>query len=113
VLNKVDLVYANESKNAFTRFNKDTYYNKVMTATLTELDAENRLLLISPFKDAAEALDYVVRTRPRAASEITPWLKTGKYSFIIVSDVNLALLKASKDVDAYRVFLNQQFPGKF
>jgi outer membrane protein assembly factor BamD (BamD/ComL family) len=113
VLHKVDLVYANESKNAFTRFNKDTYYNKVMTATLTELDAENRLLLISPFKDATEALDYVVRTRPRAASEITPWLKTGKYSFIIVSDVNLTLLKANKDVETYRGFLNQQFPGKF
>lgn len=113
VLNKVDLVYANETKNAFSRFNKDTYYNKTMLASLSDLDADNRLLLISPFKDAADAVDYVTRTKTRTASEIVPWLKSGKYSFIVVTESNLALLKANKDLESYKAFLNQHFPGKF
>ncbi|HWR33831.1 MAG TPA: hypothetical protein VN451_09900, partial [Chitinophagaceae bacterium] len=113
VLNKVDPVFVNEAKNAFARYNKDTYYNKPMSADLADLDAENRLLLISPFKDAAEALSYIDQTKPRTASDILPWLKGGKYSFIILSDGNYDLLKVNKDIDTYKAFLNQYFPGKF
>lgn len=113
VLNKIDPVYVNEAKNAFARFNKDTYYNKIMSADLADLDADNRLLLISPFKDATEAMDYIDKTKPRTASEILPWLRGGKYSFIILSDANYDLLKVNKDIEAYKAFLNQYFPGKF
>jgi hypothetical protein len=113
VLNKVDPVFVNEAKNAFARYNRDTYYNKQMSADLADLDAENRLLIISPFKDAADAINYIDQTRPRTASEIIPWLKGGKYHFIILSDSNYDLLKVNKDLDNYKAFLNQQFPGKF
>lgn len=41
-----------------------------MTAVLSELDTENKLLLISPFKNAAEALDYVEKTKSKVSSEI-------------------------------------------
>ena len=113
VLNKVDPVFCNEAKNAFARFNRDTYYNKQMTADLFEIDAENRVLLMSPFKDAAEAIAYIESVKPRTPSEILPWLKGGKYSFIILTDSNYDLLKVYKDVEDYKAFLNQYFPGKF
>jgi outer membrane protein assembly factor BamD (BamD/ComL family) len=112
-LNKVDPVFVNEARNAFTRFNRDTYYNKQMQAELVEIDADNRFLLISPFKNAQEATDYVEKTRPRTASEILPWLKGGKYTFTIITERNLELLKTSKDIEKYNQFLNQHLPGKF
>jgi len=112
-LNKVDPVFVNEARNAFARYNRDTYYNKQMQAELVEIDAENRFLLISPFKNAQEATDYVEKTRPRTASEIVPWLKGGKYTFTIITERNLELLKTSKDIEKYNQFLNQHLPGKF
>jgi hypothetical protein len=113
VLNKVDPIFVNEAKNAFVRHNRDTYYNKQMQAELIDLDSENRLLLISPFKNAAEAIAYIDQTRPRTASEILPWLKGGKYSFSILTDKNLEVLKTSKDFEKYRQFLDKNLPGKF
>jgi outer membrane protein assembly factor BamD (BamD/ComL family) len=113
ILNKVDPVFSNEAKNAFFRYNRETFYNKTYTLDLFQLDADNRLLLIAPFKTAQEAVDYVDKTRPKTASEIIPWLKGGKYSFSIISDSNYELLKSNKDIETYKAFLNQQFPGKF
>jgi len=113
ILNKVDPVFINEARNAFNRYNRETFYNKPMDAQLTELDADNKLLLIRPFKNAQEAIDYVDRTRPRTASEIIPWLRGGKYSFSIITEKNLNLLLANKDLAGYKSFLNQQFAGKF
>lgn len=113
VLNKVDPVFGNEAKNALARYNKETYFNKAMTADLVEIDAENRIVLMWPFKDAQEAVTYVESTRPKTQTDILPWLKGGKYSFMILSDSNLDLLKGSKNLDTYRAFLNQHFPGKF
>jgi hypothetical protein len=112
-LNKVDPIFVNEARNAFARYNRDLYYNKQMQAELVEIDAENRFLLISPFKTAQEATDYVEKTRPRTASEILPWLKGGKYTFTIITEKNLELLKTSKDIEKYNQFLNQHLPGKF
>ena len=113
ILNKVDPVFSNEAKNAFFRYNRETFYNKTMAVDLIELDPDNRLLLISPFKTAQEAVDYIDRTRPKTASEIIPWLKGGKYSFSIINDNNLQLLKTNKDLENYKTFLNQHLPGKF
>lgn len=113
ILNKIDPVFINEARNAFAGYNRDTYYNKQMTAELVEMDADNRLLLISPFKNAQEAIDYVDKTRPVTASQIVPWLKGGKYSFSIVTDQNLRILRNSKDLETYRLFLDKNVPGKF
>ena len=113
VLNKVDAIFVREARNAFERFNRNEFYNKPMAAELLDLDADNRLVLISPFNTAGEAAAYVDKTRPRTPGEILPWLKGGKYSFIIISARNLELLKAKKDVEAYRLFLDQNLPGRF
>ena len=113
VLNKVDPVFCNEAKNAFARFNRETFYNKTMTAELFQIDTDNRLMLMSPFKDAQDAIGYIESTRPKTATEILPWLKGGKYSFIILTNSNFELLKVNKDIEAYKAFLNQHLPGKF
>jgi hypothetical protein len=113
LLNKVDPVFVNEAKNAFVRYNRDTYYNKTYSAELVEVDSVNRLLLLSPFKNTAEAMTYIDKAKPKTPTEILPWLKGGKYSFMIVSESNLTLLRQSKDIDTYKSFLNQYFPGKF
>lgn len=113
LLNKVDPVFANETRNAFSRYHREVYYNKTYSLDLFQLDSENRLLLIAPFASAAEAIAYVDKTKPKTASEILPWLKGGKYSFLILTDSNFNLLKEKKDTEAYRAFLEQHFPGKF
>jgi outer membrane protein assembly factor BamD (BamD/ComL family) len=113
VLNKIDPIFVNEAKNAFARYNKDTYFNKLMQAELIDIDNENKLLLISPFKNATEATAYVDQTKPRTANEIVPWLKGGKYTYSIITERNLEVLKNSKDIDKYKQFLDKNIPGKF
>jgi tetratricopeptide (TPR) repeat protein len=113
ILTKVDPIFSGEAKNAFFRYNRETYYNKLMTAELIDLDTDNRLLLISPFKNAQEAVDYIDKAKPLSPTEIIPWLKGGKYIFSVITDKNLDLLKANKDLENYKKFLSQKLPGKF
>ncbi len=113
ILSKVDPVFVNEAKNAFVRYNRDTYYNKTFTAELFELNPDNRLLLIAPFKTAQEAIEYIEKTRPKTPTEILPWLKGGKYSLSILNNSNFDVLKNTKDIEKYKEFINNQLPGKF
>ncbi len=113
IMNKVDPVFSNEAKNAFMGYNRETFYNKTITVDLFQLDDDNRLMLMSPFKDAQEAMDYIDRTRPKTATDIIPWLKGGKYSFAILTTSNFELLKKNKDIENYMTFLKQRLPGKF
>ncbi|MEQ1676566.1 MAG: tetratricopeptide repeat protein [Chitinophagaceae bacterium] len=113
LLNKVDPVFCNEAKNAYNRYNREVYYNKTYSIDLYELDTENRLLLIAPFANAQEAILYIDKAKPKTASEIIPWLKGGKYGYIILTNANFDLLKNNKNIDGYKAFLNQYFPGKF
>ncbi|MFN8291835.1 MAG: hypothetical protein U0U70_16375, partial [Chitinophagaceae bacterium] len=113
LLNKVDPVFVNEAKNAFARYNKDTYYNKTYSVDLFQLDNDNRMVMIAPFANAQDAIKYMDAAKPKTPSEILPWLKGGKYSFLIMTDSNFDVLKSTKDVEAYRSFLNLYWPGKF
>jgi hypothetical protein len=113
ILNKVDVVFGNEAKNAFARYNSDKFYNKTFELNTITLDADNKLLLIKPFGNAQAAADYVQQVKPRAAAEIVPWLKADKYSFSIISEQNLEILKSNPDLAAYKRFLDQNLPGKF
>jgi endonuclease IV/outer membrane protein assembly factor BamD (BamD/ComL family) len=84
VLNKVDPVFSNEAKSAFIRYNRDNYYNKTFTIDLVQVDADNRLMLVTPFANAQEAVAYVDKVKPKTASEILPWLRGGKYTYSII-----------------------------
>jgi tetratricopeptide (TPR) repeat protein len=113
ILNKVDVVFGNEAKNAFARYNSEKYYNKTFEVNTIPLDADNKLVLIKPFDNAQAAIDYINQVKPKAANEIVPWLKADKYSFSIITDQNLEVLKSNPDLTAYKLFLDQNLPGKF
>ena len=113
VLNKVDPVYVNEAKNAFTRYNREEYASKGYSVNNQSITDDIKLVMIGTFQNANAAIEYIDKTRKLAASEIIPWLPAAKYSFIIVTDNNLEVLKNTKDVDALKRFLLQSYPGKF
>jgi outer membrane protein assembly factor BamD (BamD/ComL family) len=113
ILNKVDAIFGNEARNAFNRYNKERFYNKTFDLSVLNIDPENKLLLIKPFDNAQAAMDYIQQTKPKAATEIVPWLKPDKYSFSIISEQNLAILQSNPDLAAYKRFLEQNLPGKF
>jgi lipopolysaccharide biosynthesis regulator YciM len=113
ILNKVDVVFGNETKTAFARYNSEKYYNKSFELSSIPLDADNKLVLIKPFDNAQAAIDYINQAKPKAATEIIPWLKADRYSFSIITDQNLEVLKSNPDLTAYKLFLDQNLPGKF
>ncbi len=112
VLNKVDGVYINEAKNAFTRFNKESYLTSSITIARDVVDAEHTLLLFSSFADANAAIAYFDKIKKAAPKEV-PWLAPAKYSFSIISAANLEILKSNKDFEGYRQLLNTNFNNKF
>ncbi len=113
VLDKVDPVYVTESRNAFNRYNKERYYNKAIDITHLPLTDDVKLVLFNGYANAAEAIDYIEKSKKLAQSEIIPWLTPQKYSFMIITASNLEVLKNLKDVTAYRKFLTQSYPNFF
>ncbi len=114
LLDKVAPVFANEAKNAFNRYNKQAFYNMPqLNATGVKLDDRYNLVLIGPFTDAVGALDYVDKVRPATPSRILPWLTADKFSFLMISQVNLDLLTENKDMEGYKEILKKALPTKF
>ena len=105
--------FVNEAKNAFNRYNKVNYYNKPINITSVPIDDNFQLVLMSPFENSGAALAYLDKTGKIAATEIVPWLPAAKFSFIVITEENLEMLKGSKDIPHYKEFLAQAFPGKF
>ncbi len=112
IMDKVDGVFINEAKNAFNRYNKQNYYNKVIDITTEAISDTIRVVLMNSFENAETAIAYIEKVRKVTATEIIPWLSAAKYSFGIITSANLELLKNSKDILEYRKFLAQSFPGK-
>jgi hypothetical protein len=112
-MDKVDEVYASEGRNAFNRFNRDRFNNQQINMNALKLDDRYNLILQGPFNDAKAAVEYIDLVRPIAGSRILPWLSADKFSFIVISNANLELLKDNKDMTAYQQLLKQAFPGKF
>jgi hypothetical protein len=113
VLDKVDPVYVNEARNAFTRYNREQNATKGLSVNNQTISDEYKLVLIGTFPNAGDAITYIDKTKKLAASEIVPWLPAAKYSFVIITDNNLQVLLNTKDVNAFKQFLNQHYPGKF
>lgn len=112
ILDKVDQVYVTEARNAFIRYNRENYYGQTFNINKEELDADRNLLVFSTFPDAATALLYYDKIKKNAASEIS-WLPASKYSFLIITDENLQLLKTNKNISGYKGLLNTQYPNRF
>lgn len=110
IMDKVDPVYVNEAKNAFNRYNKEKYYNKQIDIAPLTLTDDTRFMLIGPFPNVADAMDYTEKAKKLAAGDIIPWMPAEKYSFTVITDPNLEVLKNKKDVPAYKKFLGQYFP---
>ena len=112
ILDKVDPVYVNEAKNALARYNNEKFYGQPIVINKDVLDATRSLLIISSFPDANAALQYYGKIRNDAASEMS-WLPAAKYSFVIITEENLQLLKTNKDITGYKALLNTQYPKRF
>ncbi|MEO7263420.1 MAG: tetratricopeptide repeat protein [Ferruginibacter sp.] len=112
ILDKVDGVYINEAKNAFGRFNRESMLTQNVVINRDALDAEKVLLLFTPFTDADAAIKYYDKIKRAAPAEIS-WLPANKYSFLIISEANLQLLKSNKDIDTYKKLLNVNYGNKF
>ena len=80
--------------------------------TQDTLDFEKSLLVISSFTDADAALLYYDKIKKDAKSEIS-WLPATKYSFLIITEENLQLLKENKNITEYKMLLNSQYINRF
>ncbi|MGN6803096.1 MAG: tetratricopeptide repeat protein [Ginsengibacter sp.] len=112
VLTKVDPVYSSEARNAFNRFNSQSYATNQIQITKDTLDSERTLLVFSQFQDADEALKYLDKLKQAAPTQIS-WLPAQKYTFYIISDSNLQLLKENKNLQGYIDLLKNKYPTKF
>ena len=113
VMDKVDPVYVSEAANAFSRYNTEMYYSKFYKTENASLSDSLKLMIISQFANAGDALDYMKNMKALAPREIVPWLPAGKYSFLIISNSNLGLLLKNKDMNAYKQFVQAAYPGTF
>jgi outer membrane protein assembly factor BamD (BamD/ComL family) len=113
LLNKVDVVFGNEARNAFARYNREKYYNRTLELSVIPLNDDVKLLVIGRFENVQGALDYVQKAKPISATEIMPWLKGDKYSFSLISESNLQLLQENGDLPGYQAFLDKNLPVKF
>ena len=111
ILDKVDAVYVNETKNAYKRYNNSNNFSSVVINKDT-LDNQRSLLIFTTFENADDAIVYHDKIKKAAASQVS-WLQASKYSFMIINEDNLQLLKHNKDLENYKKLLNNQYPGKF
>ena len=112
ILDKVDQVYVTEARNALIRYNRENYYGQTINVNKDQLDTDRNLLVITSFTDAAAALVYYAKIKKDAAAELS-WLPANKYSFLIITDENLQLLKTNKNLAGYKALLNMQFTNRF
>lgn len=112
LLNKVDKVYINEAKNAFSRYNREKFYSSRLEIAQDTLDDSRHMLIFSAFESADIAMKFLESARKDAPSELS-WLPKDKYAFFIISNDNLQLLKENKKLEEYLNLINEKYPGKF
>lgn len=114
LLTRVDAVYLNEAANAFNRYHQQKL-NQPLTTQKIKLNADYTVVLVnSPeFVTADNAVAYINKVRPKATSDIVPWLEANKFSFYIISAANLELLKQNVKVTEYLKALHTAMPKVF
>jgi len=115
VMDRVDIVYINESVNAFNRYNSQAFSGQTLEITKQKIDNRYSLLTIkSPdFTTASKAMAYIAAVKPKTNTNIVPWLDASKFSFIIIDQTNYDLLKQNLDMQGYLNKLKAAMPGKF
>jgi hypothetical protein len=63
LLNKVDIVYVNEARNALNRFNREKYYSTPLEVANVVLDDNRKMVTISAFANVVEASDYMEKAK--------------------------------------------------
>jgi tetratricopeptide (TPR) repeat protein len=110
VLDKVDMTYINESKNALSRYATDNFRGAGITVVKDTVNKEKAILVFSPFANAEQALPFLIKIQKAAPEEIS-WLPPGKYSFIMIDEENLLRMKNTKDITGFKNLLSKQYPG--
>jgi hypothetical protein len=110
LLDKVDVTYINESKNALARYAADNFRAANITISKDTVNKDNALLIFSSFANADEAMIFLNKIK-RAAPEEISWLPANKYSFMLIDDENLQRLKNTNDIAGYKNLLSKQYPG--
>jgi hypothetical protein len=77
------------------------------------VNQQYNFILIGPFANAGDAVTYIDRTKAVAKTRIVPWLTADKYSFLMISNHNMALVLDKQDVEGYHTFIQKIFPDKF
>jgi outer membrane protein assembly factor BamD (BamD/ComL family) len=113
LFDKVDAVFINESKNAFTNYFKQNFYNKTIGLSIEKLNANTSFLLMSEFAKAGDAVDMIEAIKPVAATRIITFIPANKYSYVIISASNYKLLQEKNNMEEYQQFLHGIFPDKF
>ena len=112
VLNKVDGVFQNEARNAFSRYNRELFNRMNLKVEREGIDADRALLVTSTFENADQAMLYFEKIKQAAPREVS-WLPASKYYFLIIDENSLQLLRSNKKLDAYRALLNSAHNNKF
>ncbi|WP_144886190.1 type IX secretion system periplasmic lipoprotein PorW/SprE [Lacibacter cauensis] len=109
---QVDPVYISEAKNAFQRYNNASHSGETIGLKVNDADKETLWMEMGMFSDVTIAMGYMDEWK-KNARQIIPWLTESKYKFIVISERNLELLKTRKNMEEYRLFLQQHIKDKF
>lgn len=112
LLDKVDGTYVNETKNALERYSSDYFRALELKVSKDAISKDTSLVIFRGFPTAAEAMNFIAKIRKAAPEEIS-WLPPNKYSFILISEENLELLRTKRNLQPYKELLNKAYPGQF
>lgn len=113
ILNKVDEVYVNETKNAFGRYNQQQYPTQKIGMGETKKIEQYSLVLVGPFPNVIDAMSYYDKTKSLVSSRIVPWLTKEKYSLSFIGNTNLEKIKTAEKIEEYSKFIKNLFPDRF
>ncbi len=113
VYNKVDVMWMGEAKKAFERYNKEYHNAKALTVVNDVVSDTIRVTTIANFDNATKAYAYLSEIKTYARSEILNWLTTDKYSFSLISNENLDILRKVNNWKEYDLFIKKMMPNKF
>lgn len=109
---KVDPIYISEAKIAFDRYNASSHSSETIKVNIFEGDGIVGWMDLGPYPDVASVLSYFDELKQNSR-QIIPWLATDKYSFLLISQTNLEILKQRKNIEEYKLFIRQYIKDKF